>query len=64
MISLLTQETHHVIMPLVEELEYIKRLKDNLIFRRGFTLNGQPIPSAGSTEEKLAIIKVFEWKIL
>ena len=51
-------------MPLVEELEYIKRLKDNLIFRRGFTLNGQPIPSAGSTEEKLAIIKVFEWKIL
>jgi len=28
--------------------------------RRGFTLNGQPIPPMGSTEEKLAIIKVKE----
>ena len=34
------------------------KIKDRSWSRRGFTLNGQPIPPAGSTEEKLAIIKV------
>ena len=34
------------------------KIKDGTWSRRGFTLNGQPIPPAGSTEEKLAIIKV------